>query len=53
MSRLRTVTLEQLVAIEGIRPMNAELYGPRMVRAVKAVVELLGSEPLCREKTAI
>lgn len=35
MARTVPVTLEDLVAIPGIRPMNAELYGPRMLKAIR------------------
>lgn len=37
MARTRPETLEELMAIPGIRPMNAELYGPRMIKAIERV----------------
>jgi ATP-dependent DNA helicase RecQ len=37
MARTRPETLEDLMAIPGIRPMNAELYGPRMIKAIDRV----------------
>lgn len=41
MARSAPVTLEGLMAIPGIRPMNAELYGPRMLKAIERVRQKL------------